>query len=488
MMRRFIKDEDGVALGIAVILIVIVGVMGAGLLVFVRNDLQAVVEVNRGEKAFNIADAGVEAAKQQLLMDATRQHYDLDLTNDCTPESRLGADWSPSTTVYENPDCSGAEVPRDPPGVTKDFAGGKFNVTIQCLNQDGDPAPRPCSGVSESAPESVPASEETFFKVVSTGYYPADESGAKRKIEAIFSTSEANVPQAYYTPGDIEFSGNVDISGVSFFSQGNIRGSNGGSVSIDRGPATPYGDWDTRPDSNYNTEPRTDALGSNVEGAGLAAEGTICDGNDCSTSAADGEYDYDSTTTTQFYRKPEANLLDTNEAGKITYPYNPYESYDLDLLKSIAMSQSGNSADGNNFYSVGGNSTMVEHDANGDIKYPEVSTSSSVVYIQANGNDVTYSVNNDPDPKAEGIVVIENGNLKMGNSSSGFRGAFIVTGDGSTTGEYTSSGRETVEGYVIADGEMTISGGVDPFVANAGFIRQPGNYNVEQWSWRELYE
>jgi hypothetical protein len=470
MMRRFIKDEDGVALGLAVILIVIVGVMGAGLLVFVRNDLEAVVEVNRGEKAFNIADAGVQAAKQQLLMDARRQHYDRDPTNDSTPEPRLGDDWSPQSG-----------------GVIRTFAGGKFNVTIQCLNQTGDPTPSPCSGVSESAPESAEASESTFFKVVSTGYYPADESGAKRKIEAIFSTSDANVPEAYYTPGDIEFSGNVDISGVSFFSQGNIIGSNSGSVSIDRGPATPYGDWDTRPESNYNTEPRTDDSGNSVEGAGLAAEGVICDGNDCTTSVADGEYDYDSTTGPQFYRKPEASLEDPNDSG-ITYPFNPYKSYDLDLLKSIAMSQSGNSGNGNNYYSVSSDKSLVKDGAGGTnkIEYPDVSTSSTVVYIGANGNDITYKVNDTI--RAKGIVVIENGNLKMGNSSNGFKGAFIVTAGDGAAGTYKNSGNETVEGFVVADSKMTISGGASPYVADAGFTRQPGNYNVEQWSWRELYE
>jgi hypothetical protein len=101
--------------------------MGAGLLVFVRNDLQAVAEVNQGQKAFNAADAGVQAAKQQLLSDATRQHYDKDASNDDSPEPRLGEDWSPVAS-----------------GVTKDFAGGKFNVTIQCLEQPGEPSPDPC--------------------------------------------------------------------------------------------------------------------------------------------------------------------------------------------------------------------------------------------------------------------------------------------------------------------------------------------------------
>jgi hypothetical protein len=38
--------ESGVALGLAVIMILLIGVMGAGLLTFVWSDLETVVEVN----------------------------------------------------------------------------------------------------------------------------------------------------------------------------------------------------------------------------------------------------------------------------------------------------------------------------------------------------------------------------------------------------------------------------------------------------------
>ena len=58
------------ALGLAVIMIVLIGVMGAGLLTFVRSDLEAVVEVNQGQRALSLADAGVQAARRQLRSDA----------------------------------------------------------------------------------------------------------------------------------------------------------------------------------------------------------------------------------------------------------------------------------------------------------------------------------------------------------------------------------------------------------------------------------
>jgi len=59
------------ALGLAIIVVVIVGVMGAGLLTFVATDLQAVVAVNRGGQAFELAEAGIEVAKAHLANDSS---------------------------------------------------------------------------------------------------------------------------------------------------------------------------------------------------------------------------------------------------------------------------------------------------------------------------------------------------------------------------------------------------------------------------------
>ena len=53
-------------LALAMIMIVIIGAMGAGLLAFVNRDLVTVVEENRGQRAFEMADAGVQVAKRQL--------------------------------------------------------------------------------------------------------------------------------------------------------------------------------------------------------------------------------------------------------------------------------------------------------------------------------------------------------------------------------------------------------------------------------------
>jgi hypothetical protein len=78
VLERLAKGESGVAMGLAVILVMLIGVMGAGLLVFVRSDLESVVEVNQGHRALNLADAGVQAARRQLRSDADPEHYDGD--------------------------------------------------------------------------------------------------------------------------------------------------------------------------------------------------------------------------------------------------------------------------------------------------------------------------------------------------------------------------------------------------------------------------
>jgi type II secretory pathway component PulK len=69
MIQRLLTEQRGMALGLAIIVVVIVGVMGAGLMTIVATDLEAVVAVNRGEQAFELAEAGIEVAKAHLAND-----------------------------------------------------------------------------------------------------------------------------------------------------------------------------------------------------------------------------------------------------------------------------------------------------------------------------------------------------------------------------------------------------------------------------------
>jgi type II secretory pathway component PulK len=50
-------------------MVVVIGVMGAGLLTLVVTDLEAMAEANRGQQAFEMAEAGIEVAKARLAED-----------------------------------------------------------------------------------------------------------------------------------------------------------------------------------------------------------------------------------------------------------------------------------------------------------------------------------------------------------------------------------------------------------------------------------
>lgn len=483
MIKQFVKDETGIALPIAIMVMVLVGVMGAGLLVFVRNDLEAVVEVNRGQKAMEIAEAGVAAAKRQLVSDTVRRHYDTDPANDCTSGQRVGDDWSPVANT-SNADCSATVA--DAPGVTKNFADGRFTVTIQCYDQTGD-ATDICAGISESAPGSETAAERRYFKITSTGYFPADGSGAVRTVQAIYYTRALDYPTAYYTPSNIVFKGNTSISGVSFFAKGNIEGVFSGSFSVDRSVPALYRDWNTTlftPPSNLNTVSRKNASGTRLQGVGFAAEGLVC-GSPCSSSVADGYNDYDSTTGTKgqnlkFGRKPVGSENDPNPPGLITYPFEPPPALNtwlpLDIWEEDARAQGtyktpaeiGNKIDNAN--------------------WPTPQSSRNVFFVEAGGQtiDIDYRVNLDPSV-AQGIMVVRNGNVNISNSSNGFKGTIVVTGDGTNTGGYKNTGGVKITGFVIADGTMTLGGSVSPTVAEGEFESAPGYQKAYLWSWRECY-
>ena len=71
MIQRLLRDESGMTMGLAIMMILLISVMGAGLLTFVSRDLNTVIEENRGQRAFEVADAGIEAAKRQFASDAS---------------------------------------------------------------------------------------------------------------------------------------------------------------------------------------------------------------------------------------------------------------------------------------------------------------------------------------------------------------------------------------------------------------------------------
>jgi hypothetical protein len=359
---------------------------------------------------------------------------------------------------------------------TFSLSEGSTRVTIQYL----EPSTALQLGDANHAPEIASIDPATgqlgypggrhYFKIVSEG--TAGE--ARRKVEAIFYTSKLDVPTSYYTPNNITIEGNIDISGVSFFAKGNIN-KVGNAVTVDRTTPALYGDWDTtkfNPPSNLNTKPRTNPVGLLVQGAGFAAEGTVSDFG----GGTRGVYDYDSATATKFVRK--ANPNSPNASGTISYPFNPDAEFDLDFLMEEAKSQG-------NYYS----SAVDISNSN----YPTTSNDQTVFFVDAGGatNFLQYRVDQNltsgSGSVAQGTIVVRNGSLTINNSSNGFNGIIIITGDGTNTGKYDSGGSDTIQGFVIASGDMRIRGSTAPFVVTEGFTTRPGFYAVKLWSWRECY-
>ena len=128
MKGRLWREERGIALGLAVLLVALLGVLAAGLLTFVAADLEALVEANRGRQAFELAEAGIEVAKVHLA-------------DDPGP-----SDWSSGELHMED---------------------AKDNVVTVTVEYDEG---------------------SSLFKAVSTGEY----GGTKRKIEAVFSMEEGD--------------------------------------------------------------------------------------------------------------------------------------------------------------------------------------------------------------------------------------------------------------------------------------------------------
>lgn len=383
MIRRFARDESGITMAVTVFMVLLIGVMGAGLLTFVMSDLNSVIEVNKGQKAMDIAEAGVQAAKAHLRQDSFREHYDTDTdgANDCVSPSgiRVGKEnwgratyhWEPDPTpATSNPgECftlvnnlaNDTTTPwPENYGVTRTLGGGRFHVAIECFKQapyagtaTTDPS---CVGGAGDAPvPTIDPSDTKFYKITSTGYDTAAGDGAIRRIEAVYTTSKRTyAPIAYWSPRDILFSGTRCVSKMSFFSGRNIEGVTsgsgcGGSNPFGSGrmiahrppdaqgggqfpPLPPadaiYGHWK----NNYNPTMRTDASGNPITKTGFGALGLICVSSSCSTasnSVADGYNDYDSTTGTDSTRANNASLRKqykfvggiTDPGTQITFPF-----------------------------------------------------------------------------------------------------------------------------------------------------------------------
>jgi hypothetical protein len=496
-------------MGLAVIMILLLGVMGAGLLTFVSRDLNTVIEENRGQRAFEVAEAGIGAAKRQLAANVVREHYD-GLTD--IPDIQ----WSLSQGGLTLDNLDGA-------GTTAD----SVNVTIEYL----------------SATDS--------FRVISDGTYGT----ARRKIEARFDGVVAGGGGGdtighplYYTPSDIRIESQVQLNAISMFSEQDIliQGvtdprsfvleyeSPGDTLSI---PGTDDALCNWKSDvplkncfvdatGGYNTVGRTwdkkNGTTENYLEPGFAAEGKICGfpagtaKGECgiTQSAADGVYGYDSTTgnktmsrTLEGYTNPWGNNLafvdkgnlEPNEAGTITYPFprpTPIpEGFKEEACRPLALA--GCTPSASNDYFVGSPSPT-------DWGNLLSSNPNRIAFVDAQNQNITFNSGG----ATKGILVVWCGHLTQ---TSKFQGIILnLHGDGSAFGStncdgngalgtYTNGGTDC-QCWTYADGGTTTKAGLT-FLNGSKIFFYSGDWSFlsdlfegppptsfELQGWRELYE
>jgi hypothetical protein len=497
VLKRLVNDESGVALGLAVVMIVLIGVMGAGLLVFVRNDLEAVVEVNQGQRAADVADAGLHAASQQILGNKLRAHYDVEDASICNTDANDPDDSIDSANDIQRSPSGENWAPAA--GQTRDFAGGQFTVTIQWLSPDTT-APVGCR-----APKTGTLPDGTeYFRAISTGKH----GGAIRKVEAIYETYSLNVPRAYYTPGKINIAGTACIGSVSLFTSntatdaidfdGSGGCSGGGHL---RGPDLAYGDWNQPP---YNTTPRsgpncsmTRADGTVVTKtcAGVAAVGGVKD------STRLGSLDYASTTCPKFVKDPvnDSSSCATSPT-KMTFPFDLASQPDADRLCDEARAQG-------NYVTDNTTSTTTDFPNAKFPAWPNPSSNHTVVCYEftniGNSHTLRWTVSGNETlaapydackgPIRKGTLVIRNGgfSIKSGSNVALFRGVVVTRGPEATqnseVGDAALTGNNCLDGFINSTGTIKIAGAVIPASSEQANDR-PGFYGVRTWSWRELYQ
>lgn len=295
-MHRLVRDESGIAMGLAVVLVVVVGVMGAGLLVFVRNDLEAVVTVNQGQRAFEAADAGVQAAKSQLNEDSCPESYGLE-SDDCESEDS-SIDWHEDN-----------------------------GVNIEGLSQG--------EARESSAQVLIEANSDESFTVTSTGEY----GDARRKIEAVFENSPGiSIPPAYFARGDVTVNGGAgELEGVSLFSRGDVT-FNGGDE-LDDSKDKYFREWaETEGEDSYPNDFNSTARSSNKVGVG--AVGEIKGADDADVGLGTRSFDGTDDSNPKFVADYEESDLPEDE--KISFPFDTNnDSYDLEALRERAQELDG---------------------------------------------------------------------------------------------------------------------------------------------------
>lgn len=440
MLGRFAKDESGMTMALTVLMVVLIGVMGAGILTFVQRDLESVIEVNRGQRAFEMADAGIKAAKAQLDADSNRMKYD------STDVGVVDSPWAESK-------------------------GGKN------LSMDG-------SSANVQIRSDVPSAGS--YRVISTGCIPdCASSRAKRKIEAIFKLEGGvGIPPTYFGRNNIGLEGTVSTTDISLFALGNVTKS--GSSGDFSGDDEYFKKWAETGDSlsypnPYNKTARSSDL------AAVGALGTVASWYESRAPVYSGTTSCTSSSGIKMVADWAASTCAANR--KVSFPFDTSMTRltsDINALRQRAQDQEA--ATGYDHYRLNystANNTCTFS------TWPAGSTYDTVVFYEFS----SYSTSRAPvnycgtNSSYKGVIVVVNGNFKMEGPRK-FEGGIITYTNpvNASRGTFEASGNGDLTGYVNSTGNITISGtpgagSVPALNSLPSFDGVPGTT-----SWRELYQ
>lgn len=524
MIGRFVKDESGMTMALTIFMIVIIGVMGAGLLTFVQNDLKGVVEVNQGQRALEMANAGVQAAKRHLAtVDAKPRDYDVSTANG-------DSEWSEITGVG----VGEKRIDFDGDGQNDIFVKIRY-LTPSATESEAtlpDKAPEvlppgATDGPDEGADPDYP-SNRNYFRVTVRG----QAGNAVRQVQAIYKSQNFDIPVAFYATRDIDFNGNATtVEGISLFAQRCITDLRPDNIA---GPDQAYGDWYNDPitgthnaSKNPNNVPRpTNRAGAAARGIGTgdavpsgcgSASGIVYDPASTNTkqkagTAAIQRYglrDVDRDSNIASVTGSKKFSIDTwspasQPSNTITFPFKTGDADAdntlLNELKIRALDQ------GHYIRKTSGSSFYID-DGTGAENYPRDSTLDTVMFIEfadgavdtpvyGNKGTATYRARTPSgDNLVKGTIVVVNGDLNTSSSADDFQGAFIVrdgVNPGSATTEsritkYDNGGSINLQGFMNVEGDISLRGNVDGLLPGDLVNGISGLYSLSLWSWRECY-
>ncbi len=533
MTRDLLRDETGITMVLAIMTVVIVGVMGAGLLTFAMRDLDSVVETNRGHTAQEMADAGLEAAKRQLArVDARPSQYDGDTDNG---ESDFSDDGSPMILSFEGNEITVGIRYLQPSTTNSDTEDPDLAPEILPLGAtDGE--------ADDDADPDYPKNRH-YFRVTVEGN-AGNTGDTLRRFQAIHKTENYELPVGYFATRDIHIGGDASVKGVSLFAERYIT-----NLDPDKKTGSKitcgtlcledqaYGNWATFPNGDPNPYNRV-ARGSTKAGA-AALGGSAADA--CPSSSQSGiQYASTNEDTAQKARQDDpqhygvrdfdrdsdyvcsgsaASLSgqpgfsaktwgDPSDQLSLSPPQItfPFPARDDDIDAAMLDDLRAKAVDQNRYLRVenGTSNTTIDigdtpwGNTPAEAVYPETSDLGTVMFIEFTGTskgDVMYKPGRNGD-LYKGTIVVVNGDLNTISRSANFEGVFIVR-DGLSPGSETiddrvplfdNGGSLDIDGFVNVEGDIRLQGSVGGILPGELLNGVPGLVSVDLWSLRECYD